>query len=216
MFVERDIAGLLKQIARQDVVEIGSDGSIGTARGASLAHIAESYGFEYYEALRTGHKKANVLVRMYRDPRPEARAREAAVITAHPQAGNGGTVPGMRQGTLKALPEAAGAVALMKDRILFDTLAAAADKRQQMTAYGSCAFVVLLMLVVGEPVLALAVGGLLTAFLVGAFRLGAVRRSRIAQRLQDAGYLQVRDEHGAQRFLRPGQQLPGHANPFAC
>lgn len=215
MFVERDIAGLLKQIARQDVVEIGSDGSIGHVRGAALAHIAESYGFEYHETLRTGHKKANVLVRMYRDPRPEARAREAAAITAHPQAGNGGTVPGMRQGTLKPLPEAAEAVARMKDRILFDTAGAAADKRQQMTAYGSCAFFVLFLLVLGEPAIALVGGALLTAFLVGAFRFGAVRRSRIAQRLQAAGYLQVRDERGAQRFLRPGQQLPGHANPFA-
>lgn len=215
MFEERDIAGLMKQIARQDVVEIGSDGTIGTARGAALAHIAESYGFEYHETFRTGHKKANVLVRMYRDPRPEARAREAAAITAHPRAGNGGTVPGMRQGSLKPLPEAAEAVARMKDRILFDTMAAAADKRQQMTAYGFCAFAVLFMAVLGKPVVALVVGVTLAAFLFGAFRFGAVRRSRIAQRLQDAGYLQARDEHGVQRFLRPGQQLPGHANPFA-
>ncbi|MFD5147826.1 hypothetical protein [Streptomyces sp. NPDC058401] len=215
MYEERDIAGLMKQIARQDVLEIGSEGSVAAARGAALAHIAESYGFEYHETLRTGHKKAYVLVRMYRDPRPEARAREAAALTAHPQAGNGGTVPGMRPGTLKPLPEGAGAVALMKDRILFDTMAAAADKRQQLIAYGSCVFLALLMLLVGEPVLALVVGGLLTAFLFGAFRIGTVRRSRIAQRLQDAGYLQVRDERGTQRFLRPGQQLPGHANPFA-
>ncbi|MCJ0870939.1 hypothetical protein [Streptomyces sp. AP-93] len=215
MFVERDIAELMQQIARQDVLEIGSNGTIQHVRGASLAHIAECYGFEYYETLRTGHQKAYVLVRMYRDPRPEARAREAAAITAHPQAGNGGTVPGMRQGTLKPLAEAAEAVAGMKDRIRFDIGGAAVDKRQQMTAYGFCAFAALFMAALGKPVLGLVVGVTLTAFLVGAFRFGAVRRSRIAQRLRDAGYLQVRDERGAERFLRPGQQLPGHANPFA-
>ncbi|MFJ7271474.1 hypothetical protein ACIQV3_33355 [Streptomyces sp. NPDC099050] len=215
MFVERDIAELMRQIARQDVLEIGSNATVKFVRGASLAHIAESYGFEYDETFRLGRNKEFVLVRMYRDPSPEARAREAAAITAHPRAGNGGTVPGMRQGTLKPLPEAGQAVAVMKDRIRFDIAGAAVEKRQQMTAYACCAFAAVFMAVLGKPVLALVVGVTLTAFLFGAFRFGAVRRSRIAQRLRDAGYHQVRDERGAERFLAPGRQLPGHANPFA-
>lgn len=44
----------------------------------------------------------------------------------------------------------------------------------------------------------------------------AIRRGKIAQRLTDAGFLAIRDEQGAQRFARPGQQLPRHTNPFAA
>ncbi|MGW3326772.1 hypothetical protein [Streptomyces virginiae] len=212
MFTERQISAMLGQIARQDVVEIGPEPSL--TRVAALAHVAERYGYAYDRAHRTGHNKQLVLVRMYRDPHPEARAREAATIAAHPQAGNGGTVPGMRPGTAKPLPEAQEAVARLKDRIMLDVLAQAADKRQQTFAYGSCAVLALVLLLAGMPIGALAGGAALAAFLWGAFRLGAVRRQRIVRRLIDAGFVPVRDETGGQRFLRPGQQLPGHVNPF--
>ncbi|MCX5178988.1 hypothetical protein [Streptomyces virginiae] len=218
MFTERQISAMLGQIARQDVVEIGPEPTL--TRVAALAHVAERYGYAYDRAHRTGHNKQLVLVRMYRDPHPEARAREAATIAAHPQAGNGGTVPGMRPGTAKPLPEAQEAVARLKDRIMLDVLAQAADKRQQTIAYGSCAVLALVLLLAGMPIGGL-VGGLvggaaLAAFLWGAFRLGAVRRQRIVRRLIDAGFVPVRDETGGQRFLRPGQQLPGHVNPFTA
>jgi hypothetical protein len=74
-------------------------------------------------AYRTGFKNSLVQVRMYRDPQPDARVRESATITAHPQAGNGGTVPGLEQGSLKPLPEAVGDVAVLKDLITFDVMA---------------------------------------------------------------------------------------------
>ncbi|WP_328863984.1 hypothetical protein [Streptomyces virginiae] len=110
MSVERHIAGMLQQIARQqDIVEIAPQGS--AAKAAALAHVAEQYGYTYGMAYRTGFKNSLVQVRMYRDPRPDARVREVATITAHPQAGNGGTVPGLEQGSLKPLPEAVGAAA---------------------------------------------------------------------------------------------------------
>ncbi|WP_143650851.1 hypothetical protein [Streptomyces phaeoluteigriseus] len=70
-------------------------------------------------------------VRMYRDPRPDARVREAATITTHPQAGNGGTVPGLEQGSLKPLPEAVGAVAVLAQVTL-----AAETTRLHRTAEG--------------------------------------------------------------------------------
>ncbi|WP_327262782.1 hypothetical protein OG444_15790 [Streptomyces sp. NBC_01232] len=214
MFTERQISALLGQIARQDVVEIGPEPTVN--RVTALAHIAEQYGYAYDRAHRTGHNNSLVLVRMYRDPSPGARAREAATIAAHPQAGNGGTVPGMRPGTLKPLPEVQESVALMKDRITLDVMAQAADKRQKTIAWGSCGALVLVLLLVGMPVGALAGGAALAAFLGGAFKLGAVRRQRIAQRLTDAGFVPVRDAAGRQRFLQPGQQLPGHANPFTA
>ncbi|MGW0752476.1 hypothetical protein [Streptomyces sp. NPDC002587] len=212
--MEREISGLLRQIARKDVIEIGPSSALG--RMAALAHVAEHYGFEYGRTHRTGHKKQLALVEMYRHSGPGARAREAATIAAYPQAGNGGAVPGLCQGSFRPLPEAADAVARVKDRIMFDVLSShAADGGRKAVGYGMCAVLALVLLVSGKPFVALAGGGVFAAFLAGAFKLGDIRRQRIAQRLANAGFVPVRDERGRQSFLRPGQQLPGHANPFA-
>ncbi|MFD8634908.1 hypothetical protein [Streptomyces sp. NPDC059533] len=213
MSVERSVAQTLGQIARQDVVQIGPETSV--ARAAALVHVAEQYGYEYGETRRTGHKNALVLVLMYRDPRPEARAREAATLAAHPQAGNGGPVPGMRAGSLRPLPEVEEAVARAKDRIAFDAMAEVGGKEQQLMAAGYCVVLPIVLLIAGMPLGALFGGAALAAFVFGGFKIGAMRRQRIARRLADAGFVPVRDEHGRARFLRPGQQLPGHANPFA-
>ncbi len=212
--VEREISGLLRQIARKDVVEIGPGSAVG--RMAALVHVAEHYGFEYDRSIRTGHKKTLVLARMYRDPSPRARAREAATAAAYPAAGNGGAVPGMRQGSLRPLPEARDAVARTKDRIMFDVLSShAADTPRKVLGYAMCAAFALTLLVSGKPLVALAGGGVLAAFLTGAFKLGEIRRQQITARLTAAGFVPVRDGSGRQSFLRPGQQLPGHTNPFA-
>ncbi|MEU9378474.1 hypothetical protein AB0D94_32600 [Streptomyces sp. NPDC048255] len=216
MSVERHIAEMLQQIARQqDIVEIAPQGS--TPKAAVMAHVAEQYGYTYGMAYRTGFKNSLVQVRMYRDPQPDARVREAATITAHPQAGNGGTVPGLEPGSLKPLPEAVGAVAVLKDLIAFDVMALyVADRSQKVKGYLACAVLTVLLLIDRSPVEAVASGGAVALLLTVAFKVGAIRREKIAQRLTDAGLLAVRDEQGGQRFLRPGQQLPGHTNPFAA
>ncbi|MFE9399978.1 hypothetical protein [Streptomyces flavidovirens] len=216
MFVERHIAGMLQQIARQqDIVEIAPQGS--TPKAAALAHVAEQYGYTYGMAYRTGFKNSLVQVRTYRDPQPDARVREAATITAHPQAGNGGTVPGLEQGSLKPLPEAVAAVAVLKDLITFDVMAQyVADRSQKVMGYLACAVLTVLLLIDGSPAEAVASGGAVALLFTVAFKVGAIRRGKIAQRLTNAGFLAVRDEQGGQRFLRPGQQLPGHTNPFAA
>jgi hypothetical protein len=207
---------MLQQIARQqDIVEIAPQGS--TPKAAALAHVAEQYGYMYGMAYRTGFKNSLVQVRMYRDRQPDARVREAATITAHPQAGNGGSVPGLKQGSLKPLPEAVGAVAVLKDLIAFDVMAMyVANRSQKVGSYLACAVLTLLLLIDKSPVEAVASGGAVALLCTVAFKVGAIRRRKIAQRLTDAGYLAVRDEQGGQRFLRPGQQLPGHTNPFAA
>ncbi|MFF8289040.1 hypothetical protein ACF068_07365 [Streptomyces sp. NPDC016309] len=207
---------MLQQIARQqDVVEIAPQGS--APKAAALAHVAEQYGYTYGMAYRTGFKNSLVQVRMYRDPRPDARVREAATIAAHPRAGNGGTVPGLKQGSLKPLPEAAAAVAVLKDLVTFDVMALyIADRRQKVMCYLACVVLAGLLLIDKSPVEAVASGGAVALLCTVAFKVGAIRRGKIAQRLTDAGFLAVRDEQGAQRFLRPGQQLPGHTNPFAA
>ncbi|MFV0126147.1 hypothetical protein ACLGI4_00145 [Streptomyces sp. HMX112] len=207
---------MLQQIARQqDIVEIAPQGS--TPKAAALAHVAEQYGYTYGMAYRTGFKNSLVQVRMYRDPQPDARVREAATITAHPQAGNRGTVPGLEQGSMKPLPEAVAAVAVLKDLITFDVMAQyVADRSQKVMGYFACAVLTVLLLIDRSPVEAVASGGAVALLFTVAFKVGAIRRGKIAQRLTDAGYLAVRDEQGCQRFLRPGQQLPGHTNPFAA
>ncbi|WP_030959587.1 hypothetical protein [Streptomyces sp. NRRL S-378] len=213
---ERHIAGLLQQIARQqDIVEIAPQGS--TSKAAALAQVAEQYGYMYGMAYRTGFKNSLVQVRMYRDPRPDARAREAATITAPPQAGGGGAVPGLEAGSLKPLPEAVGAVAVLKDLITFDVMALyIVDRSQKVKGYLACAVLTVILLIDRSPIEAVASGGAVALLFTAAFKVGAIRRRKITQRLTDAGFLAVRDEQGSQRFLRPGQQLPGHANPFAA
>ncbi|MET9468459.1 hypothetical protein ABZY44_27465 [Streptomyces sp. NPDC006544] len=216
MSVERHIAGMLQQIARQqDIVEIAPQGS--AAKAAAMAHVAEQYGYTYGMAYRTGYKNSLVQVRMYRDPRPDARVREAATITTHPQAGNGGTVPGLSQGSLKPLPEAVGAVAVLKDLITFDVMAMyIADRGQKVKGYLGCAVLTVLLLIDKSPVEAVASGAAVALLFTAAFKVGVIRRAKITQRLTAAGFVAVRDGQGSQRFLRPGQQLPGHANPFAA
>ncbi|MGP3690443.1 hypothetical protein ACTVZO_38090 [Streptomyces sp. IBSNAI002] len=216
MSVERHIAGMLQQIARQqDIVEIAAQGS--TPKAAALAYVAEQYGYAYGMAYRTGFKNSLVRVRMYRDPHPDARVREAATIAAHPQAGNGGAVPGLEQGSLKPLPGAAGAVAVLKDLVTFDVMALyVADRSQKVKGYLACAVLTALLFIERSPVEAVASGGAVALLVTVAFNVGTIRRRKIAQRLTDAGFLTVRDEQGVQRFLRPGRQLPGHTNPFAA
>ncbi|WP_158734428.1 hypothetical protein [Streptomyces sp. NRRL F-2747] len=215
MSVERHIAGMLQQIARQqDVAEIAPQGT--PRKAAALAYVAEQYGYTYGMAYRTGFKNSLVQVRMYRDPQPDARVREAATIAAHPLAGNGGTVPGLEQGSLRPLPEAVAAVAVLKDLITFDVMALyVADRSRKATCYLASAVLTVLMLIDKSPVEAFASGGAVAVLCTVAFKVGAVRRAKIARRLTEAGFLAVRDGQGGQRFLRPGQQLPGHANPFA-
>ncbi|MEU3909602.1 hypothetical protein AB0F20_38420 [Streptomyces goshikiensis] len=157
MSVERHVAGMLQQIARQqDVVEIAPQGS--TPKAAALAHVAEQYGYSYGMAYRTG-----------------------------------------------------------LDLITFDVMALyIADRSQKVKGYLACAVLTVILLIDRSPVEAVASGGAVALLFTVAFKVGASRRGKIAQRLTDAGFLAVRDEQGGQRFLRPGQQLPGHTNPFAA
>lgn len=207
---------MLQQIARQqDIVEIAPQGS--PPKAAALAYVAEQYGYTYGMAYRTGFKNSLVQVRMFRDPRPDARVREAATITAHPRAGNGGTVPGLKQGSLKPLPETVGAVAVLKDLITFDVMALyVADRSQKVKGYLACTILTLLLLIDRSADEAVASGVAVALLFTVAFKVGAIRRGTITRRLTNAGFHAVRDEQGGLRFLRPGQQLPGHANPFAA
>ncbi|MEV6649434.1 hypothetical protein [Streptomyces sp. NPDC051219] len=215
MGADRQIAGLLRQVASKDVVVLTHPFSV-ASRLAALAYVAEQYGFAYVEARRDEANKQAMNVYLYRDPSPEARQREVATISRYPQAGNGGPVPGMRPGTLKPDAGAREAVARLKDRIGFDVLGDGLEKGPKRFVGGMFALVVLMTLLDGKYILAKLVGGVaLGAALAGLFRLSALRRGRMEQRLLDAGFVPVSDQYGRRRFLAAGEQLPGHANPFA-
>ncbi|MET8228183.1 hypothetical protein [Streptomyces sp. NPDC005301] len=211
MSVERHAAGMLQQIARQqDIIEIAPQGT--TRKAAALAHVAQQYGYTYATATRTGYKNSLVQVRMLRDPHPDARVREAATIARNAQAGNGGTLPGLQHGTLKPLPEAAGAVAVLKDLITFDVMALYIATRTQKTlTYLACAALTLLMLIDTSPLEALASGTAVALLATAAFTIGATHRKNITQRLTRAGFTAVHDEHGNQRLLPPTHQPPHQA-----
>ncbi|GAA3124314.1 hypothetical protein GCM10020254_84430 [Streptomyces goshikiensis] len=166
--------------------------------------MAEQYGYTYGMAYRTGFKNSLVQVRMYRDPQPDARAREAATITAHPQAGNGGTVPGLEQSSLKPLPEAAAAVAVLKDLITFDVMAQyIADRSQKVKGYLACAVLTAILLVDRSPVEAVASGGAVALLFTVAFKVGASRRGK--NRTAADGR---RLPRGARRTRRPAVPAP--------
>ncbi|MDN3293170.1 hypothetical protein QWM81_03725 [Streptomyces ficellus] len=214
MSADRQISALLKQIATQDVAVVTSQ-FFHASRAATLAHVAEYYGFEYAEACREGHNMQTLSVYLTRDPSPAAREREAATIAAHPRAGNGGTAPGLQPGTLKPTAEAEEAVARLTDLITFDVRTQMAGARRMGVAWAGVAVMVVTLLIVGMYVGAIAGGAALAAFLAGAVKFSDMRRERIGRRLEEAGFVPVVDEAGRRRFVRPGRQLPGHANPFA-
>jgi hypothetical protein len=213
---DREIAGMLRQIASQDVAELGRP--LTATKGlASLVHVAEHYGFQYWQAHRAGPEGKEVRVVLYRDTRPEARQREAATVAAFPGAGAGGPAPGMRQGTLEPLPEAAEAVALARTRLRHDILGSGASAGQKAVAWGAGAVALLASLLDGKHITAkLVCGAVLAVFLAACFRIGAVRRERMAERLRRAGFVPVRDASGRDRLLAPGQRLPEHAGPFGA
>ncbi|MGW7194758.1 hypothetical protein [Streptomyces chryseus] len=144
---------------------------------------------------------------MYRDPRPDARVREAATIGAHPRAGNGGTVPALERGSLKPLPGAVAAVAVLKDLITFDVMALyVADRSQKVMCYLVCAVLTVLLLIDQSPTEAVASGGAVALLFTVAFKVGASRRAKISQRLTDAGFLAV---HLDQALLRAADNRGG-------
>ncbi|MFI9772955.1 hypothetical protein ACIHJG_39925 [Streptomyces sp. NPDC052415] len=79
--------------------------------------------------------------------------------------------------------------------------------------YLACAVLIDLLLLDMPLVEAVASGGVVAPLCTVAFAVGAIRCGTIAQRLTAAGFFAVCDKQGGQRFLHPGQQLPGHTNP---
>ncbi|MGW5638629.1 hypothetical protein [Streptomyces sp. NPDC003832] len=199
---DRHVSALMRQLASQDVVEIIHPFAEWETIGA-LAYIAECYGFRYADVRHIGKQKM-LCVRMVRDFDPRAQQRAAANAAAFPQAGAGGPVPGMYQGSLTPVPEAQPDVDLIATLIRYDALGAAANRKQLITmSWAFPLLFVLLAAVTGKFAVLLTLAALTPAFLLLTLRINATRRAKLAERLTAAGCTPVRDEQGAERFVRP-------------
>lgn len=198
---DHHITALMRQIASQDAVELFHPNARLQTLSA-LVYIAECYGFRYADVRRVGKHK-HLHVYLVRDTDPRAQARAAANAAAFPQAGGGGPVPGMRQGSLTPLPEAQADVDLITALLRYDTLGTA-NRRQLITrAWGSAALFGLMAPITGKYAVLLPLAVLVPAFVLGGLRVNTTRRATLARQLTAAGCAPVRDEHGRERYVRP-------------
>ncbi|MFI2430421.1 hypothetical protein [Streptomyces sp. NPDC018693] len=198
---DRRVTALMRQIATQDVIEIvPDDGQMQTI--SALVYIAEAYGFRYADVARVGKDKT-LHVYLVRDTDPRAQQRAAANAAAFPQAGGGGPVPGMYQGSLTPVPEAQHDIDLITTLITYDSLGAMSRRELRVMAGGCAGLFLLLALLTGKYAVMLPLAVLIPAFLLGALRVNTARRAKLAQRLTAAGCAPVRDEQGRERYVRP-------------
>ncbi|MFF8969642.1 hypothetical protein [Streptomyces sp. NPDC014995] len=198
----RHLDSLMRQIATRNAIELIHPFAEWRTFGA-LAYVAECYGFRY-ESVRLVGKQRVVHVQLVRDPGPLARQRAAATTAAFPDAGPGRPVPGMQPGSLTPVPEAGADVDLLTTLIRYEALEAAADRAQLLTiAWGSAALFLLLAVLTGEYAVLLPLAVLTPLGMLGALRLNASRRARLAGRLTAAGCALVRDGQGRERYVRP-------------
>ncbi|MBD0839190.1 MULTISPECIES: hypothetical protein [unclassified Streptomyces] len=201
MSIDRHLKPLMRQIAAQDEIEIAHPGDPETA--AALVYVAECYGFRYAGLSLVGKHKA-LYVRLTRDPDPAARQRAAANVAAFPDPGKDRPVPGMYLGSLQPVPETQPQVDLLLTLIRYDMTLATANRRQLLTmAWGSAAMFLLLAPLTGKYLVLLPLAVLVPLFLLGALRLNAAKRAKLAARLTAAGWIPVRDAEGVERFVRP-------------
>ncbi|EST37367.1 hypothetical protein N566_13450 [Streptomycetaceae bacterium MP113-05] len=215
---DQRIGKMLQAMVGNEVVAV-SPPLASVKKGAALAHVAEQFGFVYADAKLHGYRNSQLTVFLVRDPRPEAAQRAAATTGQFPQAGQGGPVPGLRQGRLTPLPEAKDAVELLTARIIFDTTGKKAEKQIWLGMVGVVVGATIAGLVRGDGSAGalyayLSLAALICLVLGGGILFTRKRNTKAAARLRTAGLQEVRDENGRVRYLPPGQHLPGQGNPF--
>lgn len=199
---ERHITSLVRQLATQDVVELVHPFAELPTFSAQV-YIAECFGFRY-SGVRLAGKHRVLHVLLTRDPSPWAQQRAAANIAAFPQAGSGGPVPGMHQGSLVPVPQVRPEVDLITRLIKYDALVVAGNRKLLLgLAWGCGALFLLMALLTGVYVVLVPLAVLMPALLLGALRINTVRRAKLARQLAEAGCTPVRDPQGRERYVRP-------------
>ncbi|MFE1437953.1 hypothetical protein [Streptomyces sp. NPDC058739] len=202
---EQHINAVMRQVATQDVVEIHHPYAK-RQTVASLAYIAEAYGFRYADARVEGEQKT-LHVYLVRDHDERAPHRAAANAAAFPQAGAGGAVPGMQPGTLTPLPQARAEVDVLGALIRYDAFGSAVDRKKFVLMSWSFPLVLLLLAVVtGKYAVLVPLAALPPVVLLGALRVNTARRAKLAEQLTAAGCTPVRDQQGRERYVRPVPQ----------
>lgn len=201
---QRQLQKMFRLMASGEPVELTS-AMASVKKLARLAFVAEQFGYQYADVRQAGNNGLRMLI--VPDPSPQAQNRAAQNWAQYPQAGDGKSLP----------PVVPDALELLKARINFDLTGKSAEKRMGFGALGVTVGMAIgvarssgdgVFFVIGMWVLLLAILG------VG-FVVTRKRNAKFAARLQAAGFAQVADETGRVRYLPPGSQLPGHANPFA-
>ncbi|MFD7134973.1 hypothetical protein [Streptomyces sp. NPDC059894] len=199
---DRHLDSLMRRLATHDDIELIHPFAEWRTFGA-LAYVAECHGFRY-EGVRLVGRQRIVHVRLVRDPGPWARERAAATAAAFPGAGPGRPAPGMRPGSLTPLPEAQADVDLVTALIRYEALETAVDRTQLLTlGWGSAALFLLLAVLTGKYAVLLPLAVLAPLGMLGALRLNASRRAKLARYLTAAGCMPVRNGHGRERYVRP-------------
>ncbi|MFF5491970.1 hypothetical protein [Streptomyces aquilus] len=205
---KRQVQKMLRLMASGEPVELTSP-MASVKKLARLAFIAQQFGYEYADVRQSGGRNNALVMLLVPDPSPQARSRAAQNWAQYPNAGDGVSVP----------PLVPDAFELLKARINFD-LTGQAKKRLGYAVAGAT---------VGCLILAYRAGGESVDFVVAAvvwvvvlavigigFAVNGKRNVKFAGRLQAAGFTPVTDESGRVRYLPPGTQVPGQANPFAA
>ncbi|MBC2907255.1 hypothetical protein [Streptomyces cupreus] len=205
---KRQVQKMLRLMASGEPVELTS-AMASVKKLARLAFIAQQFGYEYADVRQGGSRNSSLVMLVVPDHSPQARARAAQNWAQYPNAGDGVSVP----------PLVPDAFELLKARINFDLTGKSAEKRMVLGALGGSVGCLAVAMQSPRGGVAWVVAGVLLVLLLGGLGIGfAVNRKRNAKfavRLQAAGFLPVNDATGRLRYLPPGVQVPGQANPFA-
>ena len=205
---KRQVQKMLRLMASGEAVELTSP-MASVKKLARLAFIAQQFGYEYADVRQSGGRNNALVMLLVPDPSPQARSRAAQNWAQYPNAGDGVSVPPL-------IPDA---FELLKARINFDLTGQAKKRMGYAVAGVSVACLVLAYRFGGQSddfVVAAVIWVLLLAALGVAFVVNGKRNVKFAGRLQAAGFTPVTDESGRVRYLPPGAQVPGQANPFAA
>ena len=205
---KRQVQKMLRLMASGEAVELTSP-MASVKKLARLAFIAQQFGYEYADVRQSGGRNNALVMLLVPDPSPQARTRAAQNWAQYPNASDGVSVPPL-------IPDA---FELLKARINFDLTGQAKKRMGYAVAGVSVACLVLAYRFGGQSddfVVAAVIWVVLLAALGIAFVVNGKRNVKFAGRLQAAGFMPVTDGDGRVRYLPPGAQLPGQANPFAA
>ncbi|NUP22938.1 MAG: hypothetical protein HOZ81_44145 [Streptomyces sp.] len=205
---KRQVQKMLRLMASGEAVELTSP-MASVKKLARLAFIAQQFGYEYADVRQSGGRNNALVMLLVPDPSPQARSRAAQNWAQYPNASDGVSVPPL-------IPDA---FELLKARINFDLTGQAKKRMGYAVAVASVACLVLAYRFGGQSddFVVAAVIWVLALVAIGiGFVVNGKRNVKFAGRLQAAGFMPVTDGDGRVRYLPPGAQLPGQANPFAA